>query len=163
MAALGLFAGLAAAFPVSALDLGNAAPEIGLPGTDGRVVRLADHRGEVILVDFWASWCGPCRESFPFLATLAERYRERGLFIVGVSVDTREDDFRAFLADHRVGFGVVRDAGHEVARRYAPPSMPTSYLIDRAGRVRHVERGFRHARAAELERRVVELLDEAAP
>lgn len=158
-----VLAGFSAALPALALDSGARAPEIGLAGPDGQGIRMADHRGKVVLVDFWASWCGPCRESFPFLERLQQRYRDRGLVVVGVSVDTREDDFRNFLEGHPVSFLVARDASHEVARRYAPPSMPTSFLVDRAGVVRHVERGYRRSSAADLERRVTRLLDETAP
>jgi len=141
-----------------ALDSGTAAPAFDLVASDGSHVRLADLRGKVVVVDFWASWCRPCRESFPTLDRWQRRYRNRGLVIVGVSVDRTEEAYRAFLAEHPTAFTVARDANHSVARSFSPPSMPTTYIIDRNGVVRHVERGYRRANDAAVERVIERLL-----
>lgn len=144
---------------VHAVGVGARAPEIGLSDLRGRPVRIADLRGKVVLVDFWASWCEPCRAEFPFLNRLHERYARRGLVIVGVSVDERLDAVRNFLRRTPALFRIVHDPGHVVANRYAPPRMPSSYLIDRRGIVRHVHGGFRASDEPAIERRVRELVE----
>ena len=146
------------ATPSFALDEGAQAPAFDLVASDGSHVRLSDLRGKVVIVDFWASWCRPCRESFPTLDRWQRRYRDRGLVVVGVSVDRTEEAYRTFLSEHPIGFTVERDADHGVARSFAPPAMPTTFIIDRTGVVRHVERGYRRANDASLERIVERLL-----
>lgn len=147
----------------SALDEGTRAPEIGLSDFDGQRVSMRSLRGRVVLVDFWASWCGPCAEEMPVLERLHTRYASQGLTIVAVSQDQREELARRFMEEHPVSFRVVHDGEHAVARRYGPPRMPTSYLIDRRGVVRHIHAGFRQADADVLEAEVRALLAEPAP
>ena len=138
--ASGLPLGLAAA-----LDKGEPAPEIDLADLSGKSVKMSALRGKVVLVDFWASWCAPCRDSLRVLERLSRVYRERGLVIVGVNIDKSASEARAFLEKNKlqVSFSVVNDKDHKVAERYAPPTMPSSYLIDREGRVHRVHAGFR--------------------
>jgi len=160
LGALGATLALALLFslPASALDAGARAPEIGLTDMNGNAIRIAALRGKVVIVDFWASWCAPCREEMPVLERLHQRYAERGLVIVGVSQDRAPSNIREFLASNPVSFPIVHDADHDVAQRFGPPRMPSSYVIDRAGTVRYVHAGFRASDAALLEREVRELL-----
>jgi cytochrome c biogenesis protein CcmG/thiol:disulfide interchange protein DsbE len=146
--------------PADALDRGQQAPEIGLADLNGKTVKLSALRGKVVLVDFWASWCGPCRESLPALDKLSKTYRDQGLVIVGVNIDDAPDVARQFLSKNKLSlsFVVVNDKKHEVAARYAPPTMPSSYVIDREGRVRSVHAGFRASDAAKLEGELKALL-----
>jgi peroxiredoxin len=146
-----------------ALDRGARAPEIGMRDLDGNEVTIASLRGRVVVVDFWASWCVPCADSMVVYQRLYETYRERGLTIVGVSQDQRVDNARAFVSRHHLSFPVVFDEGHAIAGRYAPPRMPTSYLIDRTGVVRHVHAGYRSSDAAQLESQVQALVNQPAP
>lgn len=151
---------VAFAIPALALSSGDRAPEIGLRDTDGNRVRMADLRGKVVLVDFWASWCAPCREEMPVLNRLQEEYGDDGLVIVGVNIDRDEANMTRFLRRTPVDFRVVHDSGGStVAERYEPPRMPSSYLIDRRGVVRHVHEGFRASDEAQLERHIRDLLD----
>lgn len=149
------------AHPVGALDKGQSAPEIGLSDLDGKPVKLSALRGKVVLVDFWASWCGPCRESLPVLNELAKTYRDKGLVVVGVNIDKTPELARAFLAKHKLelSFAVVNDKAHQVAERYAPPTMPSSYMIGRDGKIVSVHAGYRQSDAAILEAEVKALLD----
>lgn len=149
---------LVLAASASGLESGARAPEIGLEDTGGSAIRMADLRGKVVVVDFWASWCAPCRDELPVLDRLYGRYRERGLVVVGVNVDRELRNMRDFLSRAPVHFPVVHDARHVVADRYQPSTMPSSYFVDRNGVVRHVKRGFRAREARELERIVEDLL-----
>lgn len=145
-----------------ALDTGDRAPNIGLEDLAGNDVDLQDLRGKVVLVDFWASWCEPCKEELPFLNRLYRSKRADGLVVIGVSVDRRLRNVRNFLRDTPVSFPVVHDADQDVADRYSPPTMPTSFLIDRRGVIRFIHRGFRDGDDEEITDHVNELLEEDA-
>jgi thiol-disulfide isomerase/thioredoxin len=142
----------------TAVSVGSRAPEIGLEDLNGRPVRLSSLRGKVLIVDFWASWCAPCREEMPVLNRLQERYREQGLVVIGVNVDNNVRNARTFLRRTPVQFRIVHDPGKDVADRYNPPRMPSSYIVDRRGVIRHVHEGFRSGDAATIEREVRALL-----
>lgn len=141
-----------------ALNEGARAPEIGLRSLNGANVTLASLRDKVVVVDFWASWCAPCREEFPFLERLHRSYGSQGLAIVGVSVDREVGNVQTFLRRTPASFTIVHDAAHAVADRYHPTTMPTSYILDRRGVVRHVHAGFRARDAETIEREVQALL-----
>jgi peroxiredoxin len=149
---------LALAGSAAALSVGARAPEIGRPDLNGRTIQMSGLRGKVVIVDFWASWCEPCREEMPVLDRLYRDLRERGLVVVGVSVDRTIGNVNGFLRRTPVSFPIVHDANHEIANRYAPPRMPSSYIIDRRGVVRHVHEGFRSGDAATIRREVQALL-----
>jgi cytochrome c biogenesis protein CcmG/thiol:disulfide interchange protein DsbE len=160
-AALALLCALASvAMPAGALDKGQAAPEIGLKDLNGKAVNLSDLRGKVVLVDFWASWCAPCRESLPVLEKLSKSYASKGLVIVGVNIDKTPELAREFLTKNKLqlSFAVVNDKKHEVAERYAPPTMPSSYVVGRDGQVVSVHAGFRASDEAKLESEIKSLL-----
>lgn len=113
---------------------------------------LPDVDGRVLLVDFWASWCAPCKASFPALARLNDEFGLRGLAIVAVSVDEKPAAFAAFVKKFSPPFTTVRDGAHRLAGAVKVPVMPTTYLVDRTGRVRFVHRGF-HGGSSERELR----------
>ena len=113
---------------------------------------LPDVEGRVLLVDFWASWCAPCKASFPAFARLQEEFGVRGLAIVAVSVDEKPATFAAFVKKFAPPFATVRDGVHKLAEAVKVPAMPTTYLVDRTGRVRFVHRGF-HGSSSERELR----------
>jgi len=146
------------AAPALALDAGARLPEIGLTDMRGTRVDAAALKGKVVIVDFWASWCAPCKEEMPVLERLYKKYKARGLVIVGVSVDQELGNVKSFLKQLPVSFNIVHDADHKVAGRFKPPRMPSSYVADRNGIVRHVHAGFRDEDAAKLEAEVSALL-----
>lgn len=150
---LGVFAGQA-----QAVGTGSMAPEIGLKDLAGHGVSMAGLKGKVVLVDFWASWCSPCREELPILNALYKKHRDRGFEVVAVNQDQSPDKVRAFLNSMPLSFRVVHDGGKAVAGRYAPSKMPTSFLIDRRGIVRHVHAGFRVSDKAALDAQIDALL-----
>ena len=131
-----------------ALVAGAAAPAFQLPARSGTAA-LDSLRGDVVLVDFWASWCGPCRQSFPWLAELQKRLQSRGLRVVAVNLDKSRAAADQFLARYEVPFTVAFDPAGATAERYGVRAMPTSVLVDRAGRVVRVHAGFEAARAAD--------------
>ena len=158
IAALASLVILGAAASALAIGTGSRAPEIGAPDLNGRAISLRGLRGKVVIVDFWASWCAPCREEMPVLNRLFQRYREQGLVVIGVSVDNQVGNARTFLRRTQVSFPIVHDGGRAIADRYDPPRMPSSYVLDRRGVVRHVHEGYRSGDAALLEREVRTLL-----
>jgi peroxiredoxin len=143
---------------VHALDAGAKMPEIGLNDLSGKPVNLASLAGKVVVVDFWATWCAPCKEELPVLQKLYKKYGAQGLVIIGVSVDKDAANLGGFLKKLAVTFPVVHDANHGVSGRYAPPRMPSSYIVDRKGIVRYVHGGFRADDAAVFEKQIQELL-----
>jgi cytochrome c biogenesis protein CcmG, thiol:disulfide interchange protein DsbE len=159
IALLALVLSIGIAATAAALSTGARAPELGVRDLAGNQVTIAGLRGRVVIVDFWASWCEPCADSMPVYQRLYSQYRERGLTVVGVSQDQRVDNARQFASRHRLSFPVLFDEGHAIANRYQPPRMPTAYVIDRGGIVRHVHAGYRSADAGRLESEVRALLD----
>jgi len=156
--ALGVLLGSLFAPPVLAIGTGSMAPEIGLKDFSGRGVSLSALKGKVVLVDFWASWCAPCREELPVLESLYKKYRGQGFEVVAVNQDQSADNVRKFLNATKLSFPVVHDRGGSVASRYAPAKMPSSFIVDRKGIVRHVHAGFRVSERAALEKQIGALL-----
>jgi cytochrome c biogenesis protein CcmG/thiol:disulfide interchange protein DsbE len=156
-AAVGLALTLLAA-SAQALDAGAKMPEIGLSDLSGKPVSLASLAGKVVVIDFWATWCAPCKEELPVLQKLHKKYGSQGLVIVGVSVDKDAANLPDFLKKLVVTFPIVHDANHAVTGRYAPPRMPSSYIVDRKGIVKYVHGGFRADDAAVFEKQIQGLL-----
>ncbi len=105
---------------------------------------LAHYRGQVVYVDFWASWCGPCRQSFPFMNQLQSEFGDKGLAVVAINLDEEAGDAQSFLASHPASFNVATGGSNQdCASSFHVEAMPSSYLIDRAGKVRYIHHGFR--------------------
>ena len=149
---------LVAAMSALAAAPGEPAPALSLPDPRGETVSLDKLRGKVVYVDFWASWCGPCKRSFPWMNELAERYGADGFTIVAVNVDKKRDDADRFLAQTPGRFTIVYDPSGASPAAWAVKGMPSSYLVDRSGRVALVEQGFRDEQKAGVENRIRELL-----
>jgi len=157
VAAAGL---LAFALSAHALAPGDPAPAFTLADGAGKTVSLASLRGRVVYVDFWASWCTPCRRSFPWMNAMQARHGGEGLTVVGVNVDKRPADAARFLGDVPATFTVVYDPGGATPSAYGVKGMPSSYLIDRRGNVVAVEDGFHDERRAALEAQIESALRE---
>lgn len=117
--------------------------------------------GKVVYVDFWASWCGPCAKSFPFMNQLQSHADEQGLSIVAVNVDESVSDAEGFLANQPAMFPIVMDANQQCAKAFGVQAMPSTYLIDRKGIVRYVHLGFRESESNTLKQQVEQLLQES--
>jgi thiol-disulfide isomerase/thioredoxin len=159
LAAFASFSLLLSAPTALAVAVGDAAPGCALsPLGESQNLDLSEYKGKVVYVDFWASWCGPCAKSFPFLNEMNQQFKDRGLQIVGVNLDENADDAKAFLAKYPAGFTVAADAGNQCARDFDVKAMPSSYIIDRQGVVHHVHLGFRPGEAREVRMLVEKLL-----
>lgn len=122
---------------------------------------LKGYAGKVVLVDFWASWCGPCLRSFPWMNELQQRHAGEGLVIVAVNLDQERALADAFLQKLPPKFRIEYDAAGGIARQFDVQAMPTSFLVDRRGRVRMRHAGFRDAQRAEREHQILQLLKES--
>jgi cytochrome c biogenesis protein CcmG/thiol:disulfide interchange protein DsbE len=149
---------LAMAMPwAKAIEMGTTAPELNLPGLGGPV-SLAALRGKVVYIDFWASWCAPCKLSFPFMNDLQARYQSKGFEVVAVNLDARREAADRFLAQIPARFQVAFDAKGDSARRFEVKAMPSSFLVGRDGRLLATHRGFRDEDRQGLEARIVSAL-----
>lgn len=109
----------------------------------GDIVSLDHFQGKVVYVDFWASWCGPCLKSFPFMEELHRRHSDQGLVIVAINMDQNPQDAMKFLADHPVTFLIGQDIEGTVAEQYGVTAMPSSFVVDRDGLIKYVHYGFK--------------------
>jgi len=136
------------------------APDFTLRTLDGKNLRLGEQRGRVVLVNFWATWCGPCRQEMPHLNKLYDKYRSSGFMLLGVNVD--EDTRNAVAVADKLGvrFPVLPDADKRVSQKYDLRAMPSTVLIDRDGRVRHVHRGYQSGYEDTYDKQIRELLKE---
>ena len=144
----------ALAFQAHALAPGEGAPPLALSTAGGERVSLESLRGKLVYVDFWASWCAPCKRSFPWMAEMQRRYGERGFVVVAVNVDKQRADAERFLKATPAAFTVVYDDSGRTPQAWQVKGMPSSYLVDPAGKVLHAESGFRDERKDEVEARI---------
>jgi len=141
--ALSLAATTTASMAGEAAKAGQPMPKLSqlLPGAT-----IPNTSGKVVLVDFWASWCGPCKESFPAINRLEAKYASKGLVIIGVGVDDDAEKFKAFSTKMGATFPLVHDSAHKAAGFFNPPGMPSSYVVDRKGVIRYVHTGYHGAK-----------------
>jgi cytochrome c biogenesis protein CcmG/thiol:disulfide interchange protein DsbE len=125
-------------------------------GNDGRL-DLSQYRGKVVYLDFWASWCLPCRQSFGWMNKLRDAYSDKDLVIIAVNLDTDREQAQAFLDKIPARFDIVYDPDGRTAEAYQLKGMPSSFLIDRKGRVTETTVGFQHSETGKLEARIREL------
>lgn len=141
-----------------AFGAGRPAPEIVVERMNGESLSLSSLRGKVVLLDVWASWCGPCKQELPMLDAIAARLRGRGVEVLAVSVDQQRENVLKFLGSRsHWSLTVAHDPRGAIADTFQPDKMPTSYVIDRLGIIRHVNSGFEPADAAVIERRLADL------
>ena len=141
---------LAISSSAHAVSLGSAAPHLEAQDQAGAWQRIEALRGKVIYVDFWASWCAPCRLVMPELDRMRRQWPD-DLVVIGVNVDTKRSDALAFLKKTPVQFPIVFDPDGQWAQRFDVPGMPTGYVIDRDGVVRHINVGYQASEVTELE------------
>jgi thiol-disulfide isomerase/thioredoxin len=136
----------------------QAAPDFALPARDGGDVRLSELLGQVVMINFWASWCGPCRQEMPLLQQIQAKYQPLGFTLLGVNVEPDRAAAQTWLKGVSVSFPILFDEKNAVAERFGVQGMPSSVFIDRAGNVRYVHRGFQpgdEAKYADMVRSLV--------
>lgn len=158
--------GLSLSISVTAAD---ESPKVGIraPGfigktAKGEAVGLSDYRGKVVLLDFWASWCGPCREEMPFLVEFYREYQEKAFQVIAVNIDNSVDNMEKFLSKlyDRPGFPIVVDREKAIPRLYEIETMPTSIFIDKEGTIRFWHNGFKTSYKKRFREELEELLSE---
>ncbi len=144
---------------VHAVEEGEAAPDFAARSLDGDGhVSLARYRGKVIYLDFWASWCGPCTKAIPAIEKLRKELPASDFQVVAVNLDREPERAREFLAAHGVGYPSASDPEGNVPAVFQLETMPTSYIIDRKGVVRHVHEGFREGDIEAIRGKLRELI-----
>lgn len=147
----------------SAVEAGGRAPDIGLADLGGHTVTMAGLRGQVVIVDLWATYCGPCAHELPVLQSIYDSLHTQGLTVIAVASDHDRATVERFVRRLHLTFPIVHDPGHVVPARYGSHTQPASYVVDRRGIVRHVHAGYTSSQAATLRREARALLAQPAP
>jgi peroxiredoxin len=141
---LGLLATVFAVTSLASSGLeGQVAPDFALKSSTGENLRLSEYRGNVVMINFWATWCGPCRQEMPLLDELYTRYERVGFSLLGVNIDDDSRRAMQMIEDLGVSFPVLFDARKEVSKLYEVEAMPVTVLVDREGNVRYVHHGYK--------------------
>ena len=136
------------------------APNFVLPTFGGKKVQLNDHKGEVVMVNFWASWCGPCRQEMPLIEDLQKKYSKLGFTVLGVNVDANPKDAAKMLKEIPVTFPIGFDTKNKVSELYKVDSMPSTVMVDRKGNMRFLHRGYKPGYEADYEKQIRALIRE---
>lgn len=135
---IALFAGQALA-----VGLQEEAPDFTLKSLDGGNLRLEEYRGQVVLINFWASWCGPCRQEMPLLDRLHHRYEDTGFAVLGINVEGDPDSAQEIVDKTKVTFPILIDDGQKVSELYSLEAMPSTVVVDRDGVIRYIHLGYK--------------------
>jgi thiol-disulfide isomerase/thioredoxin len=140
--------------------LEGAAPNFTLTSRGGENLKLSEYRGDVVMINFWASWCGPCRQEMPLLNALYERYKPLGFTILGVNVEEDSSQAKTLLADVPVDFPILFDNTNKVSQLYHVEAMPSTILVDRNGNMRYLHQGYTPGTEKDYEQQVRALIRE---
>ncbi len=122
---------------------GQPAPDFSLKSSTGENLRLSEYRGDVVMINFWATWCGPCRQEMPLLDELYSRYQRVGFNLLGVNIDDDSRRAMRMIEELGVNFPVLFDARKEVSELYEVDAMPVTVIVDREGTVRYIHHGYK--------------------
>ena len=151
---------LVASLAWAAQTLSGPAPDFSLPSRDGGTVSLEEQSGKVVMINFWATWCVPCRQEMPNLQALYERYENLGFELLAVNVEDNPEGARKWLAETPVTFPVLFDAKNTVSKLYKVTAMPSTVLIGRDGNMRFIHHGYKPGYEGEYQTQVRALLRE---
>jgi thiol-disulfide isomerase/thioredoxin len=151
---------IGASFSAYAASVSGPAPNFTLKSLDGPNVKLSELRGNVVLLNFWASWCGPCREEMPLLNKIHKKYEPLGFTVLGVNVEEQSDAAKKFIAQRPVDFPILLDNKNKVSKLYDVIAMPTTVVIDRDGNMRFLHQGYQSGDEAEYRKMVKKLVRE---
>lgn len=133
---------ICAAF-LSSNSLANDAADFTLTTNAGSNLRLSEQRGNVVMLNFWASWCGPCRQEMPLLDAMSQRYSGVGFILLGVDVEEDNTDAKKIIKDLKISYPILFDTEQKVSKLYSVDTMPTTVMIDKKGKVRYVNHGYK--------------------
>ncbi len=136
------------------------APAFSLTALSGQQSTLSQYKGQVIMVNFWATWCGPCQQEMPLLEQMYKKYKPAGFTLIGVNVDKEAPAVKELLARKPVSFPVLLDPANQVSKAYHVDEMPSSVIIDRKGEIRYIHRGYRPGDENEYQDRIRQLIRE---
>jgi peroxiredoxin len=147
---------------VSAELMKGEAPNFTLKSLRGDNIKLSEHRGEVIMLSFWATWCDKCKQNFPVLNDIYLKYRDQGFTLLSINTEDEKDlnKVRKWLKGRRVAHPILLDTTHAVSDKYEVSDMPSTYILDRDGHLRFVHNGFEEGYQDEVLKQVRELMDE---
>ncbi len=128
---------------LAAKEINEEAPDFTLKSLSGKNLKLSEYAGNVVLLNFWASWCAPCRLEMPLLNELHNKYQKLGFVVLGVNVEEQTDKARSYISERPVDFPVVFDSSNIVSKQYQVIAMPTTVLIDRNGNMRYLHQGYK--------------------
>jgi len=140
--------------------LGNEAPNFTLKSNSSKNLRLSEQRGDVVLINFWASWCGPCRQEMPELEAIYQKYQSLGFTIFGVNVDKDRPAADQILNAGNLSFPILFDTENTISELYQVDAMPTTLIVDRSGTVRFIHRGYKPGYEDEYVKQIKTLLME---
>ena len=129
--------------PAQASEVSGPAPDFTLRSNTGKNLKLSEFRGQVVLLNFWASWCGPCRQEMPALEKLQKRYGKLGFTVLGVNVEEDSTQAKRMLREIRVSFPILYDTQNTASKLYQVSAMPTTVIIDRDGNMRYLHKGYK--------------------
>ena len=135
-------------------EITGAAPDFSLPGMDNTTVNLSDYKGKVVYVDFWASWCSPCKDSFPWMSAMQRKYADKGVEFIAINVDRKSADAEKFLKETPADFTIAFDHKGKTPKAYEVMGMPTAFLIGKDGKVLHSHIGFSETDKLNYERNI---------
>lgn len=149
----------------ASLKVGESFPQFKLPKISevgkkgGKLVSSDSLKGKIVILDFWASWCEPCKIALPNYDKLFKKYKSKGLMVVGINVDDESKLGHDFLKEHKVAFPILYDEGKKVVDSISVSTMPTSYILDKNGKIIEIHKGFRAGDETKIEQKIKELLN----
>jgi peroxiredoxin len=145
---------------LQALTMEKAAPDFTLKSLTNTNIKLSEQTGNVVLLNFWASWCGPCRKEMPLLNDLHNKYKALGFSVIGVNVEQDSSMAKSFISSYPVDFPILLDVSNKASKLYDVSAMPTTVIIDRNGMVRHLHKGYQAGDEKAYKKMVRQLLRE---
>jgi peroxiredoxin len=155
-----LFTSLLLFGTANSANIQGKAPNFTLKSNTGKNIKLTELRGQVILLNFWASWCGPCRQEMPLLEKLQQRYSALGFTVLGVNVEEDPSKAKSLLKDIPVSFPILFDTQNTVSKLYDVSAMPSTVMIDRDGNMRYLHKGYKPGDEAQYKKWVKQLVKE---
>ena len=155
-----LFASLLLFGTANSANIQGKAPNFTLKSNTGKNIKLSELRGQVVLLNFWASWCGPCRQEMPLLEKLQQRYSALGFTVLGVNVEEDSSKAKTLLKDIPLSFPILFDTQNAVSKQYQVSAMPSTVMIDRNGNMRYLHKGYKPGDEAQYKKWVKELVKE---